>query len=56
MRSPVRINPHRVEGKQLIASVENHLGADCNQTGKLTWRKYLSNWKITMALDNLLLT
>jgi hypothetical protein len=59
MRSPVWNDPHRVEGKPLIASVENNLGADCGQTGKLAWRREWqinlaqtpSNWKITMALD-----
>jgi hypothetical protein len=39
--------------------VENHLGDDCSQTGKLAWRQGWQinlaapplNWKITMALD-----
>jgi hypothetical protein len=41
--------------------VENQLGGDCRQTGKLTWRQGWQinlaatplNWKITMALDML---
>ncbi len=30
----------------MIASVENHLGDDCRQTGKLAWRQ---GWKIRLA-------
>jgi hypothetical protein len=33
---------------QVAAKLANYFGAD---GGKLTWRRYTTNWKITMALD-----
>jgi hypothetical protein len=40
---PYGNDPHRVEGKPLIAAVENHLGGDYCQTGKLPWRSTIKN-------------
>jgi hypothetical protein len=52
--------PHRVEGNPLIANWKIRLAATSaklanyvgGRGGKLTWRQYAPNWKITMALDS----